>query len=102
MPETVNTREPVTLKKGDTIGLAPLAGPFQAEPYQRGITLLRDHGFRVKTLQTSTPSDYLAGSDAERLAIFHELWRDARNRYHWRKLRDIYARRLCFHWHLRG
>ncbi len=76
MQETANSPLPISLKKGDTIGLAPLAGPFQAEPYQQGITILRDHGFKVKTLQTAKPSRYLAGSDEERLAIFHELWKD--------------------------
>ncbi|MDA3970236.1 MAG: LD-carboxypeptidase [Desulfobulbaceae bacterium] len=76
MQETLKPLLPPTLKKGDTIGLAPLAGPFQDGPYQKGLTILRDLGFTVKTLQTSTPQAYLAGSDAERLAIFHELWKD--------------------------
>ncbi len=76
MNETVSALLPRTLKRGDTIGLAPLAGPFQAAPYAKGISILRDHGFTVKTLHTATPHPYLAGSDAERLDIFHELWRD--------------------------
>ncbi len=76
MKKTANPLLPITLKKGSTIGLAPLAGPFMDEPYQQGITILRDHGFQVKTLQTTSPSHYLAGSDQERLTIFHELWKD--------------------------
>lgn len=76
MPETVKSLKPVALKRGDTIGLAPLAGPFQEEPYQRGVTILRDHGFKVKILQASHPTPYLAGTDHERLTIFHELWKD--------------------------
>lgn len=76
MPKTAKTLVPVTLKKGDTIGLAPLAGPFMAEPYQQGITILREHGFKVKVLQPAKPSPYLAGSDEERLDIFHKLWKD--------------------------
>jgi muramoyltetrapeptide carboxypeptidase len=76
MHETANTLLPTTLKKGDTIGLAPLAGPFSEETYQQGVTILHEHGFKVKTMHPTTPSAYLAGSDRERLDIFHTLWKD--------------------------
>jgi muramoyltetrapeptide carboxypeptidase len=74
--ETADPLLPAILKKGAVIGLAPLAGPFRDEPYEQGITLLRDHGFTVKTLKPTTSHSYLAGSDEERIAIFHELWKD--------------------------
>ena len=76
MNETVKTLSPPFLKRGATIGLAPLAGLFKEEPYQQGISLLRDQGFKIKSLKTTSPGRYLAGSDQERLAIFHDLWKD--------------------------
>lgn len=76
MHETVNTLLPTTLKKGATIGLAPLAGPFSEETYQQGVTILQEHGFKVKTMHPTNPTAYLAGSDSERLDIFHTLWKD--------------------------
>lgn len=76
MPKTVETIQPILLKKGATIGLAPLAGPFKEELYQQGITILHDHGFSVKIVQSLTPKPYLAGTDHERLSVFHELWKD--------------------------
>lgn len=77
MTATVKKAElPPLLAPGDTIGLAPLAGPHQETDFHRGATILRDLGFRHKTLQPERALPFLAGSDQERLEIFHTLWRD--------------------------
>ncbi len=67
---------PPALKAKDVIGLAPLAGPHQEEDFHKGVAILRDLGFQTKTLTPRTPLPFLAGSDQERLAIFHGLWQD--------------------------
>ncbi len=77
MNEIVNrTILPPTLKANDIIGLAPLAGPHQEEDFNKGADILRDCGFRVKTLTPTASLPFLAGSDEERLAIFLNLWKD--------------------------
>lgn len=67
---------PPTLQKKDVIGLAPLAGPHQEEDFRKGAAIIRDFGFRTKTLNPRQSLPFLAGSDQERLGIFHELWKD--------------------------
>ncbi len=67
---------PPALKAKDVIGLAPLAGPHQDEDFHKGAAILREFGFQTKTLNTGTPLPFLAGSDQERLEIFHALWKD--------------------------
>lgn len=76
MHKTSKVKRPSSLKRGDTIGLAPLAGPYSEPAYQRGISILRDYGFKVKMLQSPEQQSYLAGSDKVRLDIFQELWKD--------------------------
>jgi muramoyltetrapeptide carboxypeptidase len=63
------------LRQGDTIGLAPVAGPWQQEKFIRGIEILTESGFRVKE-PVRKQYNYLAGSDQYRLNTFHDLWRD--------------------------
>jgi muramoyltetrapeptide carboxypeptidase len=68
---------PPGLKKGDTIGLAPLAGPWDDQKFSAGIRFLTDLGFKIRLPPDSAQSfPYLAGSDQYRLDCFHELWRD--------------------------
>lgn len=67
---------PPVLKAKDVIGLAPLAGPHQEEDFHKGAAILRDIGFQTKTLTPQTALPFLAGSDQERLEIFHDLWKD--------------------------
>lgn len=68
---------PPALHAGDTIGLAPLAGPWQEEPFHQGIAVLRDFGFKIKILQHN-PADvsFLAANDQDRADIFLELYKD--------------------------
>ena len=68
---------PPGLKKGDTIGLAPLAGPWDVQKFSSGIRVLTDLGFTIRLPPDSSQRfPYLAGSDQYRLDCFHELWRD--------------------------
>ncbi len=63
------------LRRGDTIGLAPVAGPWQEDKFVRGVGILAEFGFKVKT-PARKQYNYLAGSDRFRLNTLHELWRD--------------------------
>lgn len=67
---------PPSLQANDLIGLAPLAGPHRQEDFQQGAAILRDFGFRTTTLAPATALPFLAGTDEERLDIFHALWKD--------------------------
>ncbi|WP_457574682.1 S66 peptidase family protein [Desulfolithobacter sp.] len=71
---------PQPLRPGDTVGLCSPAGPIR-EPgrLQQGIDLLREAGFRIKTVRPPdqyAPEVYLAGPDSERLDELHRLWAD--------------------------
>ena len=68
---------PPGLKKGDTIGLAPLAGPWDDQKFSAGISFLTDLDFKIRLPPNSDRRfPYLAGSDQYRLDCFHGLWRD--------------------------
>ena len=66
---------PPALCPGDTIGLAPVAGPWQEEKFAEGVRILTANGFKVKT-PVREEQNYLAGSDQYRLKVFHELWQN--------------------------
>lgn len=77
MNATVNRPiRPPALKAKDVIGLAPLAGPHMEEDFHKGAAILHELGFQTKTLTPRTSLPFLAGSDQERLEIFHGLWKD--------------------------
>jgi len=69
---------PAPLKKGDTIGIIAPAGPVRNETdFAAGLKILTDLGFKTKYRNDILRhNDYLAGTDHERLAELHELWRD--------------------------
>lgn len=67
---------PPALKANDIIGLAPLAGPHNGEDFQKGVNILKDFGFGIKTLKPTISLPFLAGTDQERLEIFLNLWKD--------------------------
>ncbi len=66
------------LKKGDTIGIIAPAGPVRNEnDFSAGLKILADLGFKTRyRSDILRHDDYLAGTDQERLAELHELWRD--------------------------
>jgi len=66
------------LKKGDTIGIIAPAGPVRNETdFSAGLKILTDLGFKTRYRNDILRhNDYLAGTDQERLAELHELWRE--------------------------
>lgn len=78
MPETPDPILPLPLRRGDLIGIAAPAGPVRDEAaLAAGLRLLTDMGFRTKYQDNLLrQGEYLAGSDRERLAELHSLWRD--------------------------
>ncbi|MCL1698505.1 MULTISPECIES: LD-carboxypeptidase [unclassified Lysinibacillus] len=65
------------LQKGDTVGLVALSSPAQPEKLGDAIAFLEELGLNYiigDTIQAK--QDYLAGSDEERLADFHEMVRN--------------------------
>ncbi|MFP3982360.1 MAG: LD-carboxypeptidase [Desulfurivibrionaceae bacterium] len=79
MPETADSSLiiPPLPEKGDTFGIIAPAGPWKDEEFQKGISILEGHGFRVK-LPAPLPAGqgYLAGSDRQRLKAFEQIWQD--------------------------
>jgi len=68
---------PSPIQKGDTIGLVAPAGIWDEELFRQGIRILSDFGFKVKFPRNFARREkYLAGSDAYRTEIFHDMWRD--------------------------
>lgn len=68
---------PPSLRKGDTIGLVAPAGPWDEGEFSRGVQILDQYGFKVKTAPDLAAKDnYLAGPDQHRTAIFQAIWRD--------------------------
>lgn len=66
------------LKKGDTIGIIAPAGPVRNEnDFSAGLKILTGLGFKTRyRADILQHNGYLAGTDQERLAELHELWRD--------------------------
>lgn len=69
---------PAPLKKGDTIGVIAPAGPVRNEgDFSAGLKMLSELGFKTKyQSDILRHNDFLAGTDQQRLAELHELWRD--------------------------
>ena len=69
---------PAPLKKGDTLGIIAPAGPVRNEgDFSAGLKMLTDLGFKTRYRNDILRhNDFLAGTDQERLAELHELWRD--------------------------
>jgi len=78
MNETLNPILAAPLKKGDTIGIIAPAGPVRNEgDFSAGLKILTDLGFKTRyRTDILRHNDFLAGTDQERLAELHELWRD--------------------------
>lgn len=70
---------PERLKWGDTIGVIAPAGPPNMQQLQQGIPFLEKMGLRVKLGKSiDHVHGYLAGTDRERLADFHQMIADPR------------------------
>lgn len=70
--------KPPRLKPGNTIGIIAPASPLPKPEYlTRGAQFWRDLGYQVRTgVNIDQVNGYLAGSDAERLAGLHQMFRD--------------------------
>lgn len=63
---------------GDRVGVAALSGPIDPDRLERGLAALAALGFEpVPARNLGSRRGFLAGSDAERLAAFHELAADS-------------------------
>lgn len=74
-------RLPPLLEPGDRVGVAALSGPVDPARLEAGMAALARLGFRPQPARNLTARHGMfAGSDAERLAAFHELADDRRLR----------------------
>lgn len=72
-----STIKPVTLKPGNTIGVAAPAGPFERDRFDRGVAVLEAAGYRVHVPDgTFHKKDYLAGDDRHRADQLNGLFAD--------------------------
>lgn len=68
---------PPHLQKGDTIGIIAPAGPPDREKLKQAMPFFENRGLQVKFGENiDRQYGYLAGTDLERLADFHEMIRD--------------------------
>ena len=67
-------RLPPPLRPGDAVGVAALSGPVDPDRLERGLGELRRLGYEpVKARNLGARRGFLAGSDEERLAAFHQM-----------------------------
>lgn len=78
MAEAKPTLKPPALQKGATIGIVAPSSPLaQPEYLERGLAFWRRRGYRVRTgKHIKAAAGYLAGSDDQRLADLHQMFRD--------------------------
>ena len=68
---------PAHLNKGDMIGIVAPASPVERDVLERSFSFLEQLGLRYKLgASVYKKKGYLAGSDEERLADLHEMFRD--------------------------
>lgn len=70
--------KPKRLKHGDTIGIiSPASSPDDLSKINRGVEYLEKLGYRVEVgKNVGSQTGYLAGSDAQRLADLHEMFKN--------------------------
>jgi len=70
-------RKPAPLRQGDVVGVIAPAAAVDEPRVQAGVRMLEDVGLRVRLgAATLARSGYLAGTDRERLADLHDMFRD--------------------------
>ncbi len=76
---------PPALRRGDVVRVVAPAGPFDPEPFQRGLSVLQDRlGLRPRMRDdVAARSGYLAGDDGRRLAEWLEAASDPEARAVW-------------------
>jgi len=76
---TMKLMRPPRLKSGDTIGIAAPAGPFASDLFERGMTILKDMGFKVHIPEAIFQREgFLAGPDETRADVINTLFADPR------------------------
>jgi muramoyltetrapeptide carboxypeptidase len=69
--------KPAALGQGDTIGVVAPAAAVDEPSLAAGVRVLQHAGFRVRVGRAATQkSGYLAGSDSQRVADLHDMFRD--------------------------
>lgn len=77
-------RLPPPLSPGDVVRIVAPAGPFDPEPFEKGLAVLRAHGLVPRYGRgLSSRARYLAGSDERRLAEWNEALADKDARAIW-------------------
>ncbi|MFO7761833.1 MAG: LD-carboxypeptidase [Desulfobia sp.] len=79
MPETADFSliVPPLLKEGDILGIIAPSGPWKKDEFQQGVSILENHGFRVRLPDhLPTGKGYLAGSARQRLRTIEQIWKD--------------------------
>lgn len=75
--EETTCKKPVSLKRGDTIGICCVAGHISVEEIQPAITKMQEWGFYIKMGNTIGKKDFtFGGSDEERLKDFQQMLDD--------------------------
>lgn len=75
--ETMSSILPPALERGDVIGLIGPSGPWQEEPFRKGVQILTELGFQVTFPRSLLQQEgYLAGSDQHRQDMLTEIWRN--------------------------
>ncbi len=70
-------RKPAPLRRGDVIGVVSPAAAVDELGLRTGVQLLEKAGFRVRLgAATLKKTGYLAGTDRERVADLHQMFRD--------------------------
>lgn len=70
-----NILVPEKLERGDTIGIAAPASPFDLRKFKRGIDVLESMGFNVYVPEgILNRNGYLAGTDGQRASILNNLF----------------------------
>ena len=68
---------PPFLEPGDTVGIATPASPYDREPFEAGLTILRQWGYVPRLGRRGIRKKrYLAGSDSERAEELMDLFQD--------------------------
>ena len=83
MPRRVTTdrivplKRPPRLKRGDTIGIAAPAGPFDKDLFEEGMAILKRMGFKLFIPEPIFRREgFLAGTDTERAEVINTLFSD--------------------------
>jgi muramoyltetrapeptide carboxypeptidase len=76
---------PPSLKRGDVVRVVAPSSPFEPEPFEKGLAVLRDRFGLVPRFREDifARHEYLAGDDTRRLAEWHEATSDPDARAVW-------------------